>query len=199
MSECEQEEKDDEEDMLKADDNTAADSTNEEGAADTLQYTAECMKAQQSVLAYSTDNEDTSSDTLPAKKKRKAHSRKTKQETAALKGTKPAKKKQCIGPKSQSHEGSDTVSSSVSSTDIDSECSTASKLTKPKEGRKQKFRLKDTEAYKQDEKLQCKCTVLVERLRDEVFQKHYEGYCTDGEDGSEKKSKPSNEIHRLEL
>ena len=199
MSECEQEEKDDEEDILKADDNTAADSTNEEGAADALQYTAECMKAQQSVLAYSTDNEDTSSDTLPAKKRRKARSRKTKQETAALKDTKPAKKKQCIGPKSQSHEGSDTVSSSVSSTDIDSECSTASKLTKPKEGRKQKFRLKDTEAYKQDEKLQWKCTVLVERLRDEVFQKHYEGYCTDGEDGSEKKSKPSNEIHRLEL
>jgi hypothetical protein len=199
VSECEQEEKDDEEDMLKADDNTAADSTNEEGASDALRYTAECMKAQQSVLAYLTDDEDTSSDTLPEKKKRKARSRKTKQETAALKGTKPAKKKQCIGPKSQSHEGSDTVSSFVSSTDTDSECSTASKLTKPKEGRKQKFRLKDTEAYKQDEKLQWKCTVLVERLRDEVFQKHYEGYCTDGEDGSEKKSKANNEIHRLEL
>ena len=196
-SECEQEEKDDEEDMLKTDNNTAADSTNEEGAADALQYTAECMKAQQSVLAYSTDNEDTSSDTLPEKKKRKARSRKTKQEVAALKGTKPAKKR-CIGPKSQTHQGSDTVSSSVSSTDIDSECSTTSKLTKPKEGRKQKFRLRDTEAYKQDEKLQWKCTVLVERLRDEVFQKHYEEYCTDGEDESEKKSKANNEIHRLD-
>jgi hypothetical protein len=189
MSECEQEEKDD---------NTAADSTNKEGTSDALQYTAECVKAQQSVLAYSTDNEDTSSDTLPEKKKRKTRSRKTKQETAALKGTKPAKKKQCIGPKSQSREHSDTVSSSVS-TDIDSECSTASKLAKPKESRKQKFRLKDTEAYKQDEKLHWKCTVLVERLRDEVFQKHYEGYCTDGEDGSEEKSKANNEIHRLEL
>ena len=196
MSECEQEENDDE-DMLKTDDNTAADSTNEEGAADALQYTAECMKAQQSVLAYSTDNEDTSSDTLPEKKKRKARSRKTKQEVAELKGTKPAKK-QCIGPKSQSHKDSDTVSSSVSSTDIDSECSTASNLRKPKEGRKQKFRLRDTEAYKQDEKLQWKCTVLVERLCDEVFQKHYEGYCTDSEDGSEKKSKANNEIHRLD-
>ena len=196
MSECEQEEKDVEKDMLKTDGHTAADSTNEEGAADALQYTAECMKAQQSVLAYSTDNEDTSSDTLPETKKRKARSRKTKQEVAALKGTKPAKK-HFIGPKSQSRGGSDTVSSSVS-TDIDSECSTASKLTKPKEGRKQKFRLRDTEAYKQDEKLQWKCTVLVERLRDEVFQKHYEGYCTDGEDGSEKKSKTNNEIHRLD-
>jgi hypothetical protein len=197
MSECEQEEKDDEEDMLKTDDNIAADSTNEEGAADAVQYTAECMKAQQSVLAYSTDNEDTSSDTLPEKKKRKKRSRKTKQEVAALKGTKPAKKKQCIGPKLQSHEGSDSVSSSISSSDVDSECPT-SKLTKPKEARKQKFRLRDTEAYKQDEKLQWKCTVLVERLCDEVFQKHYEDYCTDGEDGSEKKSKANNEIHRLD-
>jgi hypothetical protein len=196
VSECEQEEKDDEEDMLKTDDNTAAGSTNEEGPADAVQYTAECVKAQQSVLAYSTDNEETSSDTLPEKKKRKKRSRKTKQEVAALKSTKPAKKRR-IGPKSQSHEGSDTVSSSVS-TDIDSDCCTASKLTKPKEGRKQKFRLRDTEAYKQDEKLQWKCTVLVERLSDEVFQKHYEGYWTDGEDGSEKKSKANNEIHRLD-
>jgi len=197
MSECEQKEKDDEEGVLKTDGNTAADSTNEEGAADALQYTAECMKAQQSVLAYSTENEDTSSDTLPETKKRKARSRKTKQEVAASKGTKPAKK-HCIGPKSKSHRDSDTVSSSISSTDIDSECSTASKLTKPKEGKKQKFRLRDTEAYKQDEKLQWKCTVLVERLRDEVFQKHYEGYCADEEDGSEKKSKANNEIHRLD-
>jgi len=196
MSECEQEERDGGEDMLKTDGNTAADSTNEEGAADALQYTAECMKAQQSVLAYSTDNEDSSSDTIPDTKKRKRRSRKTKQEVAALKGTRPAKK-HYIGPKSQSRGGSDTVSSSVSS-DIDSECSTASKLTKPKEGRKQKFRLRDTEAYKQDEKLQWKCTVLVERLCDEVFQKHYEGYCTDGEDGSEKMSKANNEIHRLD-
>ena len=195
MSECEQEEKEDEEDMVETDDNSAADNKKDEGAADALKYTAECMKAQQSVLAYTTDNEDTSADTLPEKKKRKTHSRKTKQKVTALKGTKPAKK-QYIGPKSQPHEGSDTVSSSVSSTDTDSECSTGRKFTKLKEGKKQKFRLRDTEAYKQDEKLQWKCTVLVERLHDEVFQKHYEAYCADGEDDSAKKSKANNEIHR---
>jgi hypothetical protein len=32
----------------------------------------------------------------------------------------------------------------------------------------------------------------VERLRDEVFQKHYEDYCTDGKGGSKKKSKANN-------
>jgi hypothetical protein len=56
-------------------------------------------------------------------------------------------------------------------------------------GRKQKFRLKDTEAYTKDERLQWKPTVHVERLHDEVFQKHYEDYCTDGKGGSKKKSK----------
>jgi hypothetical protein len=196
MSECEQEEKDGEEDIIEVDeDNAAAGDNMEEGAADTLKYTEECMKAQQSVLAYTTDNEDTSTDSLPEKKKRKTHARKTKQEVAALKGTKPAKK-QRVGSKSEPHNGSDTVSSSLSSTDIDSECSMGRKLTKLKEGRKQKFRLRDTEAYKQDEKLQWKCTVLVERLSDEVFQKYYEEYCTDGDDGSEKKAKASSDIHR---
>ncbi|GFG39285.1 hypothetical protein Cfor_02210, partial [Coptotermes formosanus] len=197
MSECEQEEKDGEEDIIEVDeDNAAAGDNMEEGAADTLKYTEECMKAQQSVLAYTTDNEDTSTDSLPEKKKRKTHARKTKQEVAALKGTKPAKK-QRVGSKSEPHNGSDTVSSSLSSTDIDSECSMGRKLTKLKEGRKQKFRLRDTEAYKQDEKLQWKCTVLVERLSDEVFQKYYEEYCTDGDDGSEKKAKASSDIHSL--
>jgi hypothetical protein len=196
ISECEQDEKDSVEDTIEIDeDNTAAEDKIGEGATDALKYTAECMKAQQSVLAYTTDNEDTSTDTLPEKKKRKKHSRKTKQEVAALKRTKPAKK-QHIGPKSQPHEGISTASSSVSSTDIDSECSIGRNFTKLKEGGKQKFRLKDTEAYKQDEKLQWKCTVLVKRLCDEVFRKHYEGYCTDEEDGSEKKAKANNEIHR---
>ena len=112
-----------------------------------------------------------------------------------MKVTKPAKK-QRIDPKSQQREGIDTASSSISSTDIDSECSIGRKFTKLKEARKKRFRLRDTQAYKQDEKLQCKRTVLVERLPDEEFQQHYERYCTDGEDGSEKKVKASCEIHR---
>jgi hypothetical protein len=63
-------------------------------------------------------------------------------------------------------------------------------------GRKKKFKLKDTEAYKQDEKLRWNCTVAVERLPDEVFQKHYEQYYSDGEEESEKNVKGDNEIDR---
>jgi hypothetical protein len=195
VSEGEQGEKDGEEESEEThEDNTATEDKTEEGTTDAIQYTAECMKAKQSVLAYSSDNEDSSTDTVPDKKTRKTQSRKAKREVAAVKGTKPAKK-QHTGPKSQRHEGIDTDSSSIS-TDIDSECSIGRKFTKLKEGRKKRFRLRDTQAYKEDAKLQWKCTVLVERLPDEVFQEHYERYCTDGEDGSEKKVKASCEIHR---
>jgi hypothetical protein len=164
-------------------------------------YTTECTRAQQTLLEYTTDDADDDEDnddssctgTLLKKKKRKKQSGKAKREgVAACKGVTSGKK--ClVGPKSRTHRFKETTSSSVSSETDESEYSIGRQLTDVDRGRKKKFKLKDTEAYKQDEKLRWKCTVAVERMPNEVFQKHY---CSDREEESEKTAKHDNEIDR---
>jgi hypothetical protein len=179
----------------------------EERTVVTFRYTTECIKAQQTLLEYTTDDADDDDDddddddnsctgTLLKKKKRKTQSGKEKREgVAACRGVTPAKK-WLVGPKSRTHRFKETTSSSVSSETDESEYSIGRQLTDVDRGRKKKFKLKDTEAYKQDEKLRWKCTVAVEHMPNEVFQKHYEQYYSDGEEESEKRAKHDNEIDR---
>jgi hypothetical protein len=199
LSECEGKEMDGEKDKVEVnEDETGVKDKLEEETMDAFNYTEDCIKAQQALLDYSTDDEDSCTETCLRKKKRMEQSKKAKEkEVAVCKDKKPAKK-QCYGPKSRTRrgKGSTTTSSVSSATDVDSECSVRRQDIKADGGRRKKFRLKDTEAYKQDEKLGWKCTVPVERLPDEVFQKHYEQYYSDEENECEKNAKDDKEIDR---
>jgi hypothetical protein len=198
LSECEGEEKDTENDEVKVkEEKTEVEVKLEERAVDALKYTADCLKAQQALLEYTTDDEDSCTETPLRKKKKKEQSKKAKEKEVVCKDTKPARKR-CIGPKSQTRKGrrSTTTSSVSSATDVDSDCSIELQHIKVDGSRKKKFKLKATEEYKQDEKLGWKSVVLVERLPDEVFQKHYEQYYSDEESKSEKRSNDDKEIDR---
>jgi hypothetical protein len=197
LSECEGKEKDDENKVEMNEDKKGGKGDVEEGTVDAVMYTEDCIRAKQALLEYSTDDEDSCAETSLRKKKKKEQSKNAKEkEDTVCKDTKPARKQRC-GPKSriQKGGGSTASSSALSATDVDSECSLQT-YTKAGGGRRKKFRLKDTEAYKQDEKLGWKCTVCVQCLADEVFWKHYERYCSDGESESEKKAKDDKEIDR---
>jgi hypothetical protein len=197
MSECDGEEKDAVKVKVEMNgDETVGEDEVEEGTVVAVRYTAKCIRAQQTLLEYITDDDDSSCTDTPLKrKKRNEQSMKAKrEEVAACKDINSAKKR-LIGPKSRTHKYKESTSSVSSETD-ESECSMGRQRTNVDRGRKKKFKLKDTEAYKQDEKLRWKCIVAVERLSDEVFQKHYEQYYSDGEDESEKKVKGDNEVER---
>jgi hypothetical protein len=197
ISECEREGKDGEKVKVEInEDETVGEDVVKDGTVVAFRYTEECIRAQQTLLEYTTDDDDSScTDTPLKKKKRKEQSRKAKrEEVAACKDINPVKKR-LIGPKSRTQKYAESTSSVSSETD-ESEFSMGRQHTNMDRGRKKKFKLKDTEAYKQDEKLRWKCTVAVERLPDEVFQKHYEHYYSDEEEESENNVKGDNEIDR---
>jgi hypothetical protein len=206
VSECEGERKNGEKVKIEMNENeTIGEDLVEDGTAVAFRYTTECVNAQQTLLEYTTDDDDdddddgdesSRTDTLSKKKKRKEQSRKAKREgVAACKGVTSVKKR-LVGPKSRTYKFKEITSSSLSSQTDESECSMGRQLEDVDRGRKKKFKLKDTEAYKQDEKLGWKCTVAVERMPNELFQKHYEQYYSDEEEESEKKAKDDNEIDR---
>jgi hypothetical protein len=193
IAECE-EERNGEEFKVKVNENeTAGEDVVEDGTAVAFRYTAECMKAKQTLLEYTTDDDDddddSCTDTLLKKKERKEQLRTAKREGVAGCKGKTSAKKWLIGPKSRTQKFKETASASVSSETDESECSSGRQVTDVDRGRKKKFKLKDTEAYKQDEKLRWKCTVIVDRMPNEVFQEHYEHYYSDGEEESEKEEK----------
>lgn len=197
ISECEREGKDGEKVKVEInEDETVGDDVVKEGTVVAFRYTEECIRAQQTLLEYTTDDDNSScTDTPLKKKKRKEQSRKAKRkEVSACKDINSVKKR-LIGPKSRTRKYKESTSSVSSETD-ESDFSMGRQHTNVYKGRKKKFKLKDTEAYKQDEKLRWNCTVAVERLPDEVFQKHYEQYYSDGEEESEKNVKGDNEIDR---
>lgn len=198
ISDCEGKEEDSEKDKVEVnEDKVGQEDEVEKETMNASICTAESVKALQALLEYTADDEDSCMDTPRKKKRRKEQLKKeNEKEVAVCEDSKPAEKR-TIGPKSRTCKGKKSSISSVSSaSDTDSECSTGRQITKVNRVRKKKFNVKDTEAYKQDEKLGWKCTVIVERLPDEVFQKHYERYYSDEEDETEKKAKDDKEIDR---
>ncbi|XP_021926690.1 transcriptional regulator ATRX-like isoform X1 [Zootermopsis nevadensis] len=198
MSECEGKENVAGKIKAEVNEDTTEDKDNvEEKTVDSLNYTEDCIKAQQALLEYSTDDEDSCAEE-PLKKIKERLKKAKENEVAVCKDTKPAKK-QRSGPKSRTRKGKESTSAASASSvsDVDSSCSVRRQDIKADGGRGKKFRLKDTEAYKQGGKLGWKCTVLVERLLDEVFQKYYEQYYSDGENECEKKAKDDKEIDSL--
>ncbi|XP_023703931.1 transcriptional regulator ATRX isoform X3 [Cryptotermes secundus] len=197
ISKCESERKDGEKVKVEINEGeTIGENIIKEGTVVNFRYTEECIRAQQTLLEYTTDDDSSCTDTTVKKKKRKEHSRKAKQEGIATCKDITSVKKRVIGPKSRTQKYRESTSSLSSETD-ESESSMGRQHRNVDKGRKKKFRLKDTEAYKQDEKLRCNCTVNVEHLPDEVFQKHYEQYYSDGDEESEKNIGGDNEIDSL--
>ncbi|KAJ4447097.1 hypothetical protein ANN_09097 [Periplaneta americana] len=163
-------------------------------------YTEEAIEAQKALLGYTSDDEeDGDSQTDTPKKKKKEGSKRVKKNSNS--GDKNAEektvKKRRPGPKSRTYVGIESTDSELPSSEEDSASFSDKQIMKAVGLKKKKrFRLKDTEAYKQDEKLGWKCSVVVERLPEDVFQKHYEQYYSEEEDESEKAIKDDKEIHR---
>ncbi|XP_069683035.1 transcriptional regulator ATRX-like isoform X2 [Periplaneta americana] len=164
-------------------------------------YTEEAIEAQKALLGYTSDDEeDGDSQTDTPKKKKKEGSKRVKKNSNS--GDKNAEektvKKRRPGPKSRTYVGIESTDSELPSSEEDSSSSSDKQIMKAVGLKKKKrFRLKDTEAYKQDEKLGWKCSVVVERLPEDVFQKYYEQYYSEEEDESEKAIKDDKEIHSL--
>ncbi|PSN39523.1 hypothetical protein C0J52_12394 [Blattella germanica] len=149
------------------------------------------LEAKQALLGYTSDDEAEDED-RPKKKKGRKKKTKTDNDSKVEDNSSKSLKKRRIGPKSKTKQF--RSSSSSSATDEESDGSSS---TKHESSKKKKFRLKDTEAYKQDKKLRWKCNVQAIKLSEDEFQKYYENYYTNESSKSEEETRDDKEILSL--